>query len=92
MQSSLNLLTDQLPKTSIDRLETYLGDFFRNGKFTIGAFGHKAIVDQTIQTTQELFMLKDQVISILTHIIKGIKEDKQTHKKKMYDGIINCLR
>ena len=91
LQSSLNLLTDQLPKTSIDRLKAYLGDFFKNGKFTIGAFGHEAVVDQTIKTVQESFMLKDQVISILTHIAKGIKEDKKMGQKKMYDGIFIIL-
>ncbi len=91
LQSSLNLLTDQLPETSIDRLKTRLGDFFRNGKFNVGAFGDRAIVDQTIKTTQEFFMVKDQVISILTNIIKGIQEDKKTNKKKMYDGILIVL-
>ena len=92
LQSSLNLLTDQLPKTAIDRLKVYLGDFFKNGKFTIGAFGHEAVGDQTIKTVQESFVLRDQVISILTHIAKGIREDKKTYiPNKIYDGVLIVL-
>lgn len=91
LQSSLNLLTDQLPKTSIDRLTTHLGDFFKKGKFTIGAFGLTAGIDQKTKTNEESFMLKDQAVSVLTNIIKGIEDDKKMSKKKGYDGILIVL-
>ena len=76
-QASLNLLTDQLPKTAIDRLSSHLGNFFKEGKFTLGAFGVKAQFDKALEKSPEDDMyLKDQAISILTNILKGIEEDK----------------
>ena len=93
-QSSLNLLTDQLPKTAIDRLSSHLGSFFKEGKFTLGAFGVKAEFDKTLEKSSEDNMyLKDQAISILTNILKGIEEDK-LQKESMNnssDGVLIVL-
>ena len=64
LQSSLNLLTDQLPKSAIDRLSSHLGSFFKGGKFSLGAFGIKAEMDKTSERSSEDDMyLKDQAIS-----------------------------
>ena len=94
LQSSLNLLTDQLPKTAIDRLSSHLGSFFKEGKFTLGAFGVKAEIDKTLEKSPEDDMyLKDQAISILTNILKGIEEDK-LQKEPMNnpsDGVLIVL-
>ena len=94
LQSSLNLLTDQLPKSAIDRLSSHLGSFFKRGKFSLGAFGVKAEVDKISGNSPEDDMyLKDQAISILTNILKGIEEDKLKKEKKIdrSDGILIVL-
>jgi Cdc6-like AAA superfamily ATPase len=36
LQASLNLMTDRMPESVIQRLTQRLGSFFRNGKFTVG--------------------------------------------------------
>ena len=93
-QSSLNLLTDQLPKTAIDRLNSHLGSFFKEGKFTLGAFGVKAEFDKPLEKSPEDDMyLKDQAISILTNILKGIEEDKLKKEKENTspDGVLIVL-
>lgn len=83
MQASLNELTDSMPKTIIDRLGTRLGDVFKNGKFSIGAFSFGVEVgleDQQKDTT----VLKDLVVSILSNIIQEIKKENGNVK----DGIL----
>ena len=90
LQSSLNLLTDQLPKSSIERLSSHLGSFFKDGKFSLGAFGVKATVDKP--SKKDDMYLKDQTISILTNILKGIEDDKkETAQKNTHDGILIVL-
>ena len=94
LQSSLNLLTDQLPKSAIDRLSSHLGSFFKGGKFSLGAFGVKAEMDKTSERSPEDDMyLKDQAISILTNILKGIEEDKLKSEKNNapQDGVLIVL-
>ena len=94
LQSSLNLLTDQLPKLAIDRLSSHVGSFFKAGKFSLGAFGVKVEVDKTSGSFFEDNMyLKDQAISILTNILKGIEEDKlKTDRKSVSpDGVLIVL-
>ena len=39
LQASLNLMTDRMPESVIQRLSQRLGSFFKNGKFSVGAFG-----------------------------------------------------
>ena len=87
LQSSLNLLTDQLPASSIDRLKSHLGNFFKEGKFSLGAFGAKVEVEKSSQQPSEDDLhLKDQAVSILTNIIKGIKDDQS---KKNPDNVFH---
>ena len=93
-QSSLILLTDQLPKTAIDRLSSHLGNFFKKGKFILGAFGVKAEIDKSLEKSyQDDMYLKDQAISILTNILKGIEEDKLKKEKENIspDGVLIVL-
>lgn len=88
LQSSLNLLTDQLPKSSIDRLSTHLGDFFKSGKFSFGAFGMEVGVNkQSGESNEGDLFLKDQAVSILTNILKGLDEE-QKKDNKAADGIL----
>ena len=94
LQSSLNLLTDQLPKSAIDRLSSHLGSFFKDGKFSLGAFGVTAAMDKiSKQSLEDDMYLKDQAISILTNILKGIEEDKLKKEKKSdpSDGVLIVL-
>ena len=93
LQSSLNLLTDQLSKSVIDRLGSHLGSFFKEGKFSLGAFGVKAEVDKISEKPfEEDMYLKDQAISILTNILKGIEEDKSKEKRNVPpDGVLIVL-
>ena len=93
LQSSLNVLTDQLPKSALDRLSSHLGGFFKEGKFSLGAFGVKAEVDKTGRSLEDDMYLKDQAISILTNILKGIEEDhlKKEKQSNPSDGILIVL-
>lgn len=94
LQSSLNLLTDRLPKSSIERLSSHLGGFFKEGKFSLGAFGARVEFDKSSndQIKQDDMYLKDQTISILTNILEGMEEDKKANKQEgIYDGILIVL-
>ena len=92
LQSSLNLLTDQLPKPAIDRLSSHLGSFFKGGKFSLGAFGVNAEININSDVPQKDNMyLKDQAISILTNILKGINEDNLETNNSPSDGVLIVL-
>ena len=94
LQSSLNLLTDQLPKTSIERLSSHLGGFFKEGKFSLGAFGVTVSSNKVKGAFSEDSMyLKDHAISILTNILKGMEEEqlKKIGRKKALDGLLIVL-
>ena len=80
LQSSLNLLTDQLSGSVIKRLSSHVGSFFKNGKFSLGAFGVE-LGKEPKQSVEEGMYLKDQALSILTNILKGMEEDKKNHAK-----------
>ncbi len=64
LESSLNVLSDQLDKNVVKLLSGSLGKIFQNGKFTFGAFGYNYT-----NKDQELQGLKDRIVSILTNII-----------------------
>ena len=68
LQASLNIISDQLDKTVIDQLSERLGGLFKGGKFTIGAFSAEFDKDTSSNENQ---ILKDQITSILTNIIKS---------------------
>jgi len=93
LQASLNRLTDRLPSSSIKRLSERLGDIFKNGKFSFGAFGLNVSVGQSqmelpLEGDAKQFF-KDQSISALTNILSGLKETKDEEKK--YNGIFIVL-
>ena len=82
LQSSLNLLTDQLSSSVIKRLNSHVGGFFKDGKFSLGAFGVTVELDkEPKQSAKEDMYLKDQALSILTNILKGMEEDKKNQPK-----------
>ncbi|HLD45046.1 MAG TPA: ATP-binding protein, partial [bacterium] len=83
LQSSLNELTDRLPKTALEVLSTKLGAVFKNGKFSIGPFS----LEMASQPTPEVVtILKDQIVSILSNIFISLKSsENQTNEK---DGVL----
>ena len=95
LQSSLNLLTDQLSTSVIERLKSHLGGFFKEGKFSLGAFGVITMEAGKLakKSSEESMYLKDQAISILTNILKGMEEDKSKNRKNKTpaDGLLIVL-
>lgn len=92
LQSALNQLTDKLPSSTIARLGERVGNFFQSGKFSFGAFGaavgfegHQ--VSLSHQDDREQF-LKDQAVSVLTNILTGLREAKDSIQ---YDGLLIVL-
>jgi len=85
LQSSLNLMTDRMPETVIKRLTQRLGTFFKNGKFSFGAFGVN--VDYKADSKEvELLAIKDRAVSAFSNIIAGIDEIKEPENK--LDGVL----
>lgn len=84
LQASVNNLTDQMDTTLVHEVGSRLGELFKNGKFTIGAFGATLGVETATgaSQTQREITIKDQTVSILSNILKAAKE-KTTH-----DGIL----
>ncbi len=93
LQSSLNLLTDQLPKTSIERLSSHLGGLFKDGKFSLGAFGVTVSANRDKGAlSEESMYVKDHAISILTNILKGMEaEQSKIRRNKALDGLLIVL-
>ena len=77
LEASLNNLTDNLPQTTLSQLSQKLGNLFQNGKFSFGAFGINAALDVNKPEGQK-YILKDQIISSMSNIIKSsvINADK----------------
>lgn len=86
LQASLNIMTDRMPDSVIHRLSQRLGNFFKNGKFTFGAFGASATVEGEIKTEDKLTVIKDRAVSVFSNIVSGIDELKDDPKK--LDGIL----
>jgi hypothetical protein len=82
LQASVNNLTDQMDNSLVQEIGGHLGDLFKNGKFTIGAFG--ASVDLSLSETaaQRDITIKDQTVSILSNLLKAMRE------KQSKDGIL----
>lgn len=91
LQTSLNLMTDRMPETIINRLSQRLGNFFKNGKFTVGAFGASIGYESGGETSvqQENMIIKDRAISALSNIIGGLDEDNNSERK--LDGVLIVL-
>lgn len=82
LQASVNSLTDQMDNSLVQEIGSRLGDLFKNGKFKIGAFGLEAEVTTEATSTQRGITIKDQTVSILSNLLKVIKE------KQSKDGIL----
>jgi hypothetical protein len=85
LQACLNELTDRMPKSVMDRLSSRLGDIFKNGKFSIGAFSIGVELG-TKDSDQETVVLKDLIVSILTNIISGLRDTESQERHK--DGVL----
>lgn len=105
LTSSLNQLTDKIPSPVLSRLTERLGSLFKNGKFTLGAFGVQAgfeAGDGDSKNTEQY--LKDQAVSALTNILAGLKEQEgaacdglliiidEIHNTTDIEGIAQILR
>lgn len=81
LEASLNALTDDLPETTLQQLTNKLGGIFKNGKFSFGAFGFNASLDN--QSTEHEIYFRDQIISSLSNIVKSVIMDD-----KKFNGIL----
>lgn len=84
LQESVNNLTDQMDKSLVDEIGGRLGQLFKNGKFQIGAFGASLRIEQPVNEKQYEITVKDQTVSILSNIIRGLIEKKGIEQ----DGIL----
>jgi hypothetical protein len=88
LQASLNLMTDRMPEAVIQRLTQRLGGFFKNGKFTVGAFGASVGYDAAKHSEDEqpAMVIKDRAVSALSNIVSGL--DEVTDPARKLDGIL----
>jgi len=86
LQASLNLMTDRMPEAVITRLSQRLGSFFKNGKFTFGAFGAKLGYEGSTKGDEENLVIKDRAVSAFSNIIAGL--DEVTDPDKKLDGVL----
>ena len=84
LEASLNNLTDTVPQAWLQRIKERVGGLFKNGKFTLGAFG--VSVEASAAEETRAITLKDQTISILSNIIHTLKETKEPQEQR--DGIL----
>ncbi len=75
LESSLNNIADQIDEPLLKKIGSRLGSVFKNGKFSIGAFGINAGYENRPNISNETLIIKDQVVSILRNIINQLKEN-----------------
>jgi len=85
LQASLNLMTDKMPESVIKRLSQRLGTFFKNGKFTFGAFGANVGYDAISKEVKNM-AIKDRAVSAFANIIAGL--DEITEPEHKFDGVL----
>ena len=83
LESALNSLTDEVPHSWLGKIGERLGTLFKNGKFSLGAFGVSASVDA--QSVDKGVILRDQAISILSNLVTTLREADAGDKR---DGIL----
>lgn len=81
LESSLNSLTDSMPELWLSRLATRLGDIFKNGKFSFGAYGMQGALETG--TAARSVAVRDDAISILSNIVTSLRESDDKR-----DGIL----
>lgn len=91
LQASLNLMTDRMPENVIQRLTQRLGSFFKNGKFTVGAFGTSVGYEGggTPAVDQPAMVIKDRAVSALSNIVSGLDEVAEPERK--VDGVLMVI-
>jgi hypothetical protein len=91
LQASLNLMTDRMPENVIQRLTQRLGSFFKNGKFTVGAFGTSMGYEGggTPAADQPAMVIKDRAVSALSNIVSGLDEVNDPERK--VDGVLMVI-
>ena len=85
LQASLNMMTDRMPDSVIKRLTQRLGTFFKNGKFSFGAFGAKVGYESKSKEAEHL-AIKDRAVSAFSNIIAGL--DEITEPSQKLDGVL----
>jgi len=75
LESSLNNIADQIEGPLLAKIGSRLGKVFKNGKFSIGAFGLSAGYENKINAPSETLIIKDQVVSILRNVITQLREN-----------------
>ena len=78
-------MTDKMPDTVIKRLTQRLGTFFKNGKFSFGAFGANLGYEGTGEENKDT-VIKDRAISAFSNIIAGLEEITESEDK--LDGVL----
>jgi len=86
IEASLNSLTDSMPASWLELLGARLGNLFKNGKFTLGAFGGTVSIEQSKGTSRDQITLKDQAVSIFANIVSTLKEATEGDEKR--DGVL----
>ena len=87
MEASLNNLATAVPTSWGKKLQDRLGDLFKNGKFSLGAFGQLGIsVEAGAQPREQNITVRDQAVSILSNLLSTLKESKATEDSR--DGIL----
>jgi hypothetical protein len=81
-------MTDRMPESVLKRLSQRLGGFFKNGKFTVGAFGSSVGYENKDAKPgeQEFLIMKDRAVSALSNIVSGLEE--MTDDSKRLDGVL----
>jgi hypothetical protein len=75
LESSLNSLTDSMPELWLKRLTTRLGDIFKNGKFSFGAYGVQGAVEAAAAARS--VAVRDEAISVLSNIVTALRESEE---------------
>ena len=83
LESALNNLTDEVPRSWLTKIGDRLGTLFKNGKFSLGVFGVSASVDA--KTAERAVTLRDQAIAILSNLVTTLREADAADKR---DGIL----
>jgi Cdc6-like AAA superfamily ATPase len=85
LQASINLMTDKMPESMIKRLSQRLGTFFKNGKFSFGAFGANVEYDGASKQEKDM-AIKDRAVSAFSNIIAEL--DEITEPERKLDGVL----
>ncbi len=90
LESSLNNIADQIDDSVLKKIGSRLGKVFKDGKFSIGAFGVSAGYQYDSKKSKdselEIITIKDQVVSILRNVLAQIKNIEYQEKSK--DGVL----